>query len=268
MGGQALSNFYISNNTKYKWKCKEGHVWESTFASVSKNWCPECSGRKRITAEMVKEFVVSKNGFVLHIPDGFTANKKHFTWQCEKGHTWKATLGNIYYKNVWCPECAGKIKKNIEYVDSIVSPKNIRCLTREYTGVDGRYVFMCSKEHTWETSAQEIKKTGCPICTYRVSKPEIEIRHFLANRITNLFFNKTGILPNRRYELDIYAPDTMKAVEYNGERFHLTQQAIKRDMIKAEMCRDMGIDLLIVWDSIYRKQKEVELLKIFDFLKC
>ena len=32
--GKCLSNTYTNANTKMKWECKEGHIWEATFGSI------------------------------------------------------------------------------------------------------------------------------------------------------------------------------------------------------------------------------------------
>ena len=41
-GGNCLSTNYINNQTKLKWKCSKGHVWEATPDSVKNQntWCP------------------------------------------------------------------------------------------------------------------------------------------------------------------------------------------------------------------------------------
>ena len=42
--GKCLSNEYINRDTKMKWECKEGHVWEVAYNNIRKgnSWCPEC----------------------------------------------------------------------------------------------------------------------------------------------------------------------------------------------------------------------------------
>ena len=47
-GGKCLSEKYINANTKLKWQCQKGHIWESTPSSVRRgHWCLECSGSKK-----------------------------------------------------------------------------------------------------------------------------------------------------------------------------------------------------------------------------
>ncbi len=46
-GGVCLSDKYINNDTKLRWKCAEGHIWEARPRLIkSKSWCPYCARRK------------------------------------------------------------------------------------------------------------------------------------------------------------------------------------------------------------------------------
>ncbi len=46
-GGKCLSKKYSNNRTKLKWKCAEGHEWESVPLSVRRgHWCPVCGKHK------------------------------------------------------------------------------------------------------------------------------------------------------------------------------------------------------------------------------
>lgn len=41
--GLCLSTKYINVMTKMLWKCKKGHIWETTLHHIKNNhWCPEC----------------------------------------------------------------------------------------------------------------------------------------------------------------------------------------------------------------------------------
>lgn len=50
-GGECLSNEYVNNHTKMKWKChNENHKqWEAHYSNVvtCNKWCPECAKEKR-----------------------------------------------------------------------------------------------------------------------------------------------------------------------------------------------------------------------------
>ncbi|WP_373322126.1 zinc-ribbon domain-containing protein [Paraburkholderia adhaesiva] len=42
--GECLSERYVNNETKLRWRCAKGHEWEAVPASVIKgSWCPQCA---------------------------------------------------------------------------------------------------------------------------------------------------------------------------------------------------------------------------------
>ena len=46
-GGICLSDEYINNKTKMKWKCRQKHEWNTNFDSIKRgSWCPSCSPLK------------------------------------------------------------------------------------------------------------------------------------------------------------------------------------------------------------------------------
>ena len=46
-GGKCLSDVYVNNDTKIKWQCTKGHIWNATPASVKQgSWCPKCAKNK------------------------------------------------------------------------------------------------------------------------------------------------------------------------------------------------------------------------------
>jgi hypothetical protein len=53
--GLCLSTIYISAQSKLKWQCIKGHMWEATMASVKNlgTWCPICRDRRKKITERV-----------------------------------------------------------------------------------------------------------------------------------------------------------------------------------------------------------------------
>ncbi len=48
-GGVCLSEFYRDKNTKLRWQCARGHVWETTPHVIRRGcWCPACARLKQI----------------------------------------------------------------------------------------------------------------------------------------------------------------------------------------------------------------------------
>ncbi len=110
--GKCLSKKYISAKTKLRWRCKEGHIWESEPTNIkSGRWCPVCGRNKRIksrslTIEEMQKIAKDSGGKCLS-KKYINAHKK-LKWRCKEGHEWEATPNNIKYIGTWCPYCARK----------------------------------------------------------------------------------------------------------------------------------------------------------------
>lgn len=48
-GGKCLSNKYVNAQSKLRWQCFQGHVWETTPSHIRSkgSWCPVCAMQKR-----------------------------------------------------------------------------------------------------------------------------------------------------------------------------------------------------------------------------
>lgn len=104
--GFCLSRKYINGATSLKWKCKMGHTWMATPASILRGgWCAECAGVKPLTIENMKILAAEKGGKCLS--NHYVNTKSHLLWECKKGHTWMAITNNIR-TGTWCPECANR----------------------------------------------------------------------------------------------------------------------------------------------------------------
>lgn len=105
-GGECLSNEYINNQTKMKWKCSEGHEWDVMFGHIKHgSWCPECARvSKKLGIEECKEYAISKGGECLSTV--YVNTRTKMKWRCAEGHEWNATFSHIKSGGQWCPKCA------------------------------------------------------------------------------------------------------------------------------------------------------------------
>jgi hypothetical protein len=66
---------------------------------------------------------------------------------------------------------------------------------------------------------------------------------------------------NTPLELDIYLPSLSKAIECNGDYWHSSEDRKKIDIIKKQLCYNLGIDLFVLmyseWDENRSKCKEL-----------
>lgn len=102
---------------------------------------------------------------------------------------------------------------------------------------------------------------GCGKCRSLVSKPEIEIFEALSQAMPEEIQQsvRTVISPK---ELDIWIPELKLAVEFNGTAYHdkaLWAESLvdlnvrSRELNKTELCREIGIRLIHIWEDDYRR---------------
>jgi hypothetical protein len=105
--GKCLSTEYKNAKTKMKWRCSEGHEWDSTFGSIrnSRSWCAHCAGTVKLTLEECQQFAIDKDGECLSTE--YVNNRTKMRWKCNKGHEWDAKFNGIKHRGTWCPQCSG-----------------------------------------------------------------------------------------------------------------------------------------------------------------
>ena len=261
------------SSIKVWWKCNEcAYEWQATVAhrtdKKKATGCPKCSAliraQQRVEKllskenielkypEILEEWDYEKNQDVLpnHITRG--AHKKIW-WRCAVGHSWQATVGNRL-KGHGCPYCSGRFavkgKTDLLTINPTLAQewnygKNGDLRPENVTANAGKKVWwLCSVcGHEWQASiSNRNKKRGCPLCVqYRhTSIPEKAILFYLSKHYRNIENNKKfEWLQNM--ELDIFIPELMLAIEYDGRVWHKSEE---RDLLKDKLCYENGVDLI------------------------
>lgn len=129
-----------------------------------------------VNPKLAQEWHLSKNGSLT--PEDVTPRcKKKVWWQCNKGHEWKADVGNRFM-GTGCPFCAGKratqetslAAQNPELVKEWHPTKNGDLLPDKLTpGSHKKVWWLCAqdKRHEWRAMIlhRARKKSGCPFCS-------------------------------------------------------------------------------------------------------
>ncbi len=167
------------SNIKVWWQCSEGHEWQAQISSrASGSDCPYCYGRYPTKTnnlaskypELLKEWDQEKNKGLN--PAYFTphVNKKVW-WQCNKGHSWEATICNRAKNKSGCPVCAENNRRNnsIKRIKEIIKKRGGKWLANEYVNGKSKIKLSCKEGHIWETRADNILYTNkwCPVCSER-----------------------------------------------------------------------------------------------------
>ncbi len=171
--GYCLSEAYLGNNVKLKWRCNKGHLWEAAPSDVkSGKWCPACVGRdKAENYRIILEKVQEKGGKCLS--DGYTNAQTKLLLECENGHQWLSNFTSIK-RGTWCQKCKHlhyKHKNNkytLSTFKEIAIEKNGQCLSEDYKNTDSRLSFQCQRGHEWTTTAWNVLKgSWCRRCAQK-----------------------------------------------------------------------------------------------------
>ena len=175
----------LTNGTGKKiwWKCNKSHEWEASIDNRNRGTgCPYCSGRKAIIGyndlatinpSLAKEWNYERNGDLK--PNMVKANtNKIVWWKCNKGHEWKANIGNRNLgKN--CPICSNHQVLQGYNDLATINPSIVKEWNYERNGDlkptmvvsnnSKKVWWKCDKGHEWEaTIVNRNRGTSCPYC--------------------------------------------------------------------------------------------------------
>jgi len=133
--GKCLSTNFVDSNTKMKWECWCGYVWQSTYGNLKyfDRWCPKCSKKDKKTIDDATKIARERGGECLSNNIINTSSK--LLWKCKCGFEWKASFNNVKNKKSWCPKCKKYKEQNalFEVVKKIFGEQNVYY---NYTGFE------------------------------------------------------------------------------------------------------------------------------------
>ena len=173
--------------TKVWWKCKEGHSWQASVLSRTKEGyrgCPICANRLIVEGvndlattrpDLAKNWNYERNGGLKPKDISAGSNKKVW-WKCDKGHEWRTTPNCCGF----CPYCVNQ-KIWPGYNDlATVNPKlasewdytkNGKLKPENTLYGSGKKVWWKCSECGHEWQATVVGRTNgnrCPVCVNRV----------------------------------------------------------------------------------------------------
>ena len=246
------------SNKKVWWICDKGHEWQASINNRSKNrGCPYCSNKKvcndnclmTLNPELSKEWNYDRNGELTPY-DVIAGSSKKVWWKCSKGHEWQSTIADRNTgKN--CPYCSNRyvnddnclMTLNPELSKEWNYDKNEELTPDDIVAGSGRKVWWkCSKGHEWQANISSRNKgNGCPYCNdYQTSFPEQTIYFYLKKIFKNVHnrYKYNGI------ELDVFIEDINLGIEYDGAKYHSSEEAIRRDINKNDLLSKIDIKFL------------------------
>ena len=269
----SLSRF---SHIKVYWKCKNcGTKFSKIVSNVKEEiLCNSCSLKKGISKkylsridkegslavkypEIAKEWHPTKNGNLKPEMLTYASNKKVW-WQCSKGHEWEANISSRTGSNRGCPFCANqKVLKGYNDLATIfpeflsewnyernkVSPSEIIARTGK------KYWWQCKLGHEYEVSPLDrFYGRGCSICNTERSTSigEKTILYYIQQNYNGEIISnyRDGKIKNK--EIDIFLPNLLIGVEYDGIYFHKNKL---RDKEKDKICLENGIKIIHIAES-------------------
>jgi len=164
----------FGSGLRKKWRCGEGHVWDSTVSNITSGaGCGICDGKQVLAGYNDLE---TKFPHIARMADGWdprafpSSSHKKFAWKCEYGHKWVATLSNLTSRKAGCPICSGR---HVLIGFNDLATKNPE-IAAEAIGWDPRTVtsgsglkrrWKCKEGHEWITGVvNRTGGSGCPSC--------------------------------------------------------------------------------------------------------
>lgn len=169
-GGKCLSEGYINNKTKLRFRCEAGHEWNTAASKItSGHWCRLCAAQTKADASRltISEFqAIAANRGGVCLSTTYNNNKTKLKFRCNSGHEWESTPAGIKRGN-WCGICAkNRVENPLCELQEIALTRGGKCLSTSYTGNKAKMTFQCANGHLFEKSANAIKSKGqwCSQC--------------------------------------------------------------------------------------------------------
>jgi hypothetical protein len=101
-----ISTEYKDANSPLIWKCKNGHVVNSSVSNIRRQKfpCSKCfTNSRKATLQNCLDAASSKEGYCLSIE--YTDAHVPMVWKCKNSHIWTADYNHIQ-QGEWCPKCS------------------------------------------------------------------------------------------------------------------------------------------------------------------
>lgn len=265
-----LSPEYIRTHSKLDIQCPKGHKFSMTFANFQYGQrCPYCQ-RRRVSLQIVKEYVEQYGGTLLTTE--YKGWKEPLEIECENGHQWTTSWRSLNRCNkLGCRQCVIEGSAlNFDDVKQDIEAKGYKLLSTEYKNAHTKLQIECDEGHQYSVTWNKFKNgCRCPECSE--SNGERIVTEILAD--FDVEFVKERSLG--KFSLDFFIPSLNLAIEYDGEHhfrpvqfggvseekakeeFKKTQ---RRDKEKNSLCKERGIKLV----RVAYTEKYDDIVKILD----
>jgi hypothetical protein len=229
-------------------------------------YCKTDRRRLKIDDLISRMKIIHSNKYNYSLFTKYKNNRDEITIICPEHGEFAQTVYS-HLRGIGCPSC-GNIKKGLtqRWTSGIFAGKAglVHGNKYDYSKVDyttamTSVAIICPRHGEFNQKPyQHMIGEGCPKCGHQTSKGEQEIAEWLRSLNFNVLSRTTNVLPFRQ-ELDIYLPDNKVAIEYNGLYWHSsrTGRSPQRHLKKLELCEQLSIRLIQLWDCEWNRKKDI-----------
>ena len=177
-------------------------------------------------------------------------------WVCKNGHRWQSSIHHRA-NGTGCPYCSGRLAIKGETDLATINPilasewhpiKNGNLTPSDVKPQSNKKVWwMCNKGHEYEAKINNRNNgTNCPICwnESHTSFPEQAVFFYLSK-----YFIAKSREKIYGKEVDVYLPEIKCGIEYDGNYFHSSDYAKKKELEKDNFLHKNGIQILHIKES-------------------
>lgn len=212
--------------------------------------------------DLAKQFNEDKNG--IRVSEILANDTRQMWWLCDKGHSFKRSCHERIKSKGVCPICDGKeVVKGCNDFESCY-PELLKywcydlndCLPSEVAKNSGKVVWwvcsVCGDVYQYRVD-DRTRSQGCYNCSIKGYYSNEEKELLSEIRSWGIYAEENvSIFEGSNKSVDIYIPYKNIAIEFNGLYWH-SDEVVGRSYHydKYNMCKDIGVQLIYVWEDDY-----------------
>lgn len=173
-GGVCLSRAYQGYDKPHRFRCANGHIWETRPVSIRHgHWCQICHiDSLRLDLAEIQRIARGRGGACLS--KSYINCKNKIKFRCGNGHVFALNASSLRIGN-WCRHCSAEASRlTLDEMRELAQARGGECLSKRYVDSMTKLLWRCADGHEWLTTPSCIKyrKSWCPQCKYGRSKKQ------------------------------------------------------------------------------------------------
>lgn len=287
--GFSAENSLLEKSSSIWWKCENNHSSKRTVQSFDNDpSCYHCSAKpsKKVfdSYPELKNFWFSERN---PNPDEVGSwSRELFWWRCENGHYFKRTISGQSKGKSSCILCVRKgaisdvVNKLLPFTVDVQKTRELLYEDFELNSFSSAFkkpvYWLCKNGHSFRRSFLDQLKNrrNCRECYDNVSSLELNVREAVRQSFPQLKVEYNYKDLNNVYEVDLFFPDLMKAIDVNGEYWHSNEvvkvngwkNSEEKHSDKIQKCLKNDVQLVFVWENDWKNFSDTVVKNLTDFL--